>query len=139
MSPAARPGSRDLAIRPDDLRLSRQIARHLSHVWQRYANGEFVTYIRETFGDEPSSTPSFNFVYLVDLENGNVDTDSLGSSVKRWRRIGYDWLRVFSFEGKFESVIDGDFFKMRDDLRNLQSEAERPSLRFVARGITAWR
>jgi hypothetical protein len=64
--------------------LSSAIALSLADVWNFHRSEAFADYIAQTYRKHVTRLPSFECIYIAEIENGDLDKGEIGGIVKKW-------------------------------------------------------
>ncbi len=64
--------------------LSSAIALSLADIWSFHKSEAFAAYVTRTYHKFMTQLPSFECVYIAEIENGDVDKGEIGGIVKKW-------------------------------------------------------
>jgi hypothetical protein len=64
--------------------LSSTIALALADIWRFHKSETFADYVARTYGKHLTHLPSFECVYIAEIENGNLDKGEIGGIVRKW-------------------------------------------------------
>jgi len=64
--------------------LSSAIALALADIWRFHKSEAFADYVARTYGKHVTHPPSFECVYIAEIENGNLDKREIGGIVRKW-------------------------------------------------------
>jgi hypothetical protein len=69
--------------------LSSAIALSLADVWSFHRSEAFAEYVTRTYRRCVTRLPSFECVYVAEIENGDLDKGEIGGIVKKWWMVDY--------------------------------------------------
>jgi hypothetical protein len=72
---------------------SRCIAEALSSLWNEAKTMDFLSYIRQVYGEDMNQLPRFRCLYIAETEDGDFAKGPMGGLVKVWGMVDDQGLR----------------------------------------------
>lgn len=66
------------------IEFSPAIALSLAAIWRFHKSEAFADYVARNYRKHVPSLPSFECVYIAEIENGDLDKGAIGGIVKKW-------------------------------------------------------